>query len=143
MICLTVLAQSHEFDLRMPQAHKLTIPALRCLPQGDIPLKPPQGLYVAGEGETQGKISLSWNFQKSGLVVILGIGVGDGALISSCSGKREVDRLPAGHSGNQAHLSWRESCCMDVGCDWCRSHLLGEGKWGREKYRRIPKCEGD
>ena len=21
--------------------------------------------------------------------------------------------------------------------------LLGEGKWGRKKYRRIPKCEGD
>ena len=20
---------------------------------------------------------------------------------------------------------------------------LGEGKWGRKKYRRIPKCEGD
>ena len=50
-----------------------------------------------------------------------------------------------GHFGIWSALS-QPSCGFGIGPEVLvkfEGHCLGEGKWGRTKYRRIPKSEGD
>ena len=62
----------------------------------------------------------------------------------------------AGHTLSEAEVrnlkngSGRGTVGKCTGPKWSKmvqngqnDHFLGEGKWGRKKYRRIPKCEGD